>query len=385
MGKYKHICENCGKDFNSDFESTRFCSRECYKDHRNKNGKLKVIMCPICHTEFKQKHKEQIFCSVACRAKSTEKKVECVCDYCGKTFWRKPSEVDNNKRHYCSDECKRKGMYWSDYDTDILRDNFGKLTYKEMTHLFSPPKTVDEIKRRAIYIGLTESPFWSQEEIDILIDSYSNLPIQEVLELLPNRSLMSIRGQAKVQNLKSFYYLSRRYSEEDEVYLRENYLSKNNKELADKLNRVPSAIAQHLCVMGLYRPYEREKNYSKLSDYIRGQLHAWKVKIREESNYRCALTGQKSNIIIHHIRGFNLLLSESIENLNFPIYEEMSQYTQDQLDNLMEEFLSLQEYYGQYICIAEDVHIHFHSIYGCGSNTEEQWNEFVNTYYKKIN
>lgn len=93
------------------------------------------------------------------------------------------------------------------------------------------------------------------------------------------------------------------------------------------------------------------------------------------------LQAKKSNIVVHHIRSLNLILSEAIENIQFPIYEDMSKYSTKQLDNLFNEYMNLQDYYNQYICINEDVHKHFHRIYGCGNNTKEQWDNFIKNNY----
>ena len=56
-------------------------------------------------------------------------------------------------------------------------------------------------------------------------------------------------------------------------------------------------------------------------------------------------------------------------------------YTDEQLSFLVDEFLKLQDKYDACICITEDSHKQFHSIYGYGSNTREQWDEFVELYY----
>lgn len=384
MGIYVHKCLYCGKQFEDYFENAKFCSKNCYHNYRRENGKLKTIKCPVCGTLFRQKYTKQIFCSVECRVKSTEDKIEYLCDFCGKSFLRTRSEVEKNHKHYCSNECKRNGMYWSIGDTMILRENFGKLSYKEMIDLFSTPKTVDEIKRRAIYIGLTDSRKWTKNEIEILVQNYSTVPIQDLMLLLPKRSLSSIRRQATTQGLKSFYYLHRKYTIEDEDYLKENYLSKNDEELGETLGRSSSAIAQHLWAMGLYRPSQPNLDcYKDLYTYIRSRLVSLRDRIKANNNYTCELTGCRSNIIVHHIYGFNLIFNEAIYNLNFPLYDNMSEYSQLELDKFLDEILSIQEYYKLYICITEDVHNQFHHIYGYGNNTEEQWNEFINTYYKQ--
>lgn len=381
MSKYVHKCQMCGEEFVNDYKDAKFCSRQCYENFRQENRKLKNRQCPICGKDFQPSYFGQIFCGVKCRVISTENKVECTCGYCGKIFQRIKSEVDKNKHHYCSEDCKKKAMWWSEEDTEILRENYGKISYNQMVNLFSNPKSVDEIRRRAIYIGLTSSRNWSEDEKKILIDNYPNKPFNEILTLLPNRTESSIRGQAKTLNLKSFYYLSRKYTQEEEDYLRSNYLLKTNRELAEYLNRNENGIAQHLLILKLYRPHER-RGYNDLAEYIRGRLLPWTKQIKRDNNFTCALTGKKSNIIIHHIRGFNLILNEAIAEINFPIYENVSDYSGDQLNQIFDTFYHLQETYKNYICLNESVHKQFHSIYGYGNNTKEQWEEFVNTYYK---
>ena len=323
MAKYKHKCKHCGEQFEDYCQSTLFCSRKCYYENRRENKKYGNIICPVCGKEFKQQRQNHMFCSVECRIKATEKKMECICNYCGKSFMRKEPELIKNKRHYCSEECKRNGMYWSEKDTNLLINNFGSMTYKEMANMFTPSKTIDEIKRRAIYIGLTESQQWKPEEVEILVKYYSTIPIQQVMDLLPNKTLMSIRGQAKAQNIKSFYYLSRIYTLEEEEYLRLNYLEMSNEQLGGVLNRSPSAIEQHLWIMGLKRP-KCIDSYTNIAEYIRSRLYVWKNEIKEKNNYTCALSGLRSNIVVHHIRGFNILLTEAIENINIPIYTDLS-------------------------------------------------------------
>lgn len=382
MAKHMCKCKMCGKEFESYDENSQYCSRSCYITYRKKNGKLKDVVCPICQKTFRQTYPDQIFCSVECRVKATEDKLECTCEYCGKVFSRIRSEVEKNKHHYCSNVCRMNAMYWVLEDVEILKENFGKIKYKDMVNLFSKYRDVDEIKRKAISLGLTSSREWTKEEIDILICNYSNKPMSEVMKLLPNRTRSSILGQAKTQNLKSFYYLSRKYTQEENNYLKENYLTKTNKELAEHLNRNESGIAQHLLVLSLYRPNDRS-GYNDLAEYIRGRLIIWTKQIKRNNNFTCALTGVRSNIIVHHIRSFNLILDEAIHQINFPIYDNVNDYTDEQLNQIFDTFYNLQESYKNYVCLTESVHKQFHSIYGYGDNTEEQWKEFVDTYYKQ--
>lgn len=381
MGKYILKCKMCDKEFENYNKNAKFCSKQCYLLYRKENGKLKNVTCPVCNKTFRQSCSGQIFCCVACRVKSTEDKLECVCEYCGRAFIRKRSEIEKNKHHYCSNECRMGAMCWGQEDVEILKINFGKLRYSDMTNIFSKYRDKEEIKRKAISLGLTSSRKWTDEEIEILINNYSKKPINEVAEMLPKRTISAILGQARQHNLKSFFYLNHVYSTEEERYLRDNYLTKSNEELSGDLNRTVVAIAQHLLVLNLYRPTD-VNNYNTISEYVRKKIYPWRKKFAKSKNFTCELTGSSDEVVVHHIRGFNLLLEETVCVLNFPIYDKLSMYTKEQLDTLVKTFLLIQETYHSYICIDEKIHKHFHGIYGYGSNTEEQWNDFINTHYK---
>lgn len=114
----------------------------------------------------------------------------------------------------------------------------------------------------------------------------------------------------------------------------------------------------------------------------------WSKEVREYYNYTCCLTGSRSNIVVHHCRGFSLLFDETIELLNFEIKDDFIEYTDEELITFTNKFLEIQEYYNAYVCITESIHKLFHKIYGYGDNTVEQWNEFVSDYknnkYKNV-
>lgn len=375
----------CGKEFENYFDETQFCSRFCYREYKAEHSIYSDAICPICHKIFKPTRKGQKYCSAECRASSTRKRVICICDYCGKPFQRKPSECKSSSRNFCSRECYKNGCAWSDSDTQILRDNYGKMAYSEMVNLFSVEKTSKAISSRAISIGIVASRDWSEEEIAILTENYGRIPIHELTKMLPNRTVPSIRGQARQHKLLSYFYTHHNYSKDEDAYIRANYLTETNVKIAQTLHRSENGIGQHLLCLGLHRPTEID-NYKRLYNYLRARLTTWRDRYRESKGFTCALTGSHSGIVVHHIRGFNLILAEAMDNLDFPIYTDIKNYSQGQLDSIYNEYMTLQEYYGQYICVCENIHDQFHSLYGCGNNTKEQWDEFVRKYYpNKIN
>lgn len=344
--------------------------------HRIKTKRSKMVKCPVCGKYFMQTRTTSTFCSVDCRIESTRISIECQCDNCGKIFKRKRSEYINNKKHYCSESCKRSAMWWSNEDDNVLREYYGVIPTRDIIPMLSTDRDVYSIRRRAQHIDLSSSRKWTNEEVDVLVHNYDKIPMGELQLLLPNRSRFSIIGQARCQGLFSYFYYNHNYSDDENEYLRLNYIIEDNETLAEKLGRSKSGIAQHLRCLGLFRPTEIS-GYKTLSNYIRSRLTPWRDQYRKSNNYTCAITGERSNVVVHHIRGFNLLLAEAIENAGVELHDDISEYSQTELDNIFAEYMFLQDSYGQVICIAEHLHKEFHSIYGYGGNTESQWVDFI--------
>ena len=379
--KVKKFCKHCGKEFyiGKCFENIqKFCSFECYNLYKREHSTLRIKTCPICNSKFETYHDSQIYCCRTCRDISRQNRIDCICDFCGKKFERIKSEVDKNNRHYCSVKCKIADIAWCDEDIKILLDNYGKVQLKEIKSLLKDTRSLKGISKTAM--TLTE-PFrkrWPNDEEQILVKNYSSLPFSDVMELLPGRSVTAILGKARTLNLISHFYLNNVYSKEEVQFLKENYLDMANSELSSILNRSENGIEQKLRSLSLFRPKdETVSGYKGVSEYIRSKLSLWVKDVRAESGYTCALTGEHSNLVIHHCHGFNLLLEEAKALINFPEYDSLSKYTRDELDNLFDVFFEIQEGYHVYVCITEWVHKLFHKIYGYGENTKEQWDEFV--------
>lgn len=390
--KVKKICEECGKEYfivNYFADTQKYCSRECYNIVRAKKVKFEIKLCPICNKQFQTYHHNQIYCGSGCAAISLQKRKDCVCDNCGKTFKRIVSEIDKNNTHFCSKDCRYEFFRWSEKDICVLKAYYNKIKNKDIQQMLSKEYSIKAIRSKARVLGLGKSRAWSKSETNILIENYSKISMNELMTLLPNRTMSAILRQARNYNLYSYFFINKVYSSDEIKYLTDNYLEKTNEELSSYLNRTPYGISQKLANLGLFRPCETQKDgYKRLNDFVRSRLYKWKNEVRELNNNSCCLTGAKSNIVVHHCRGFNLLIQETIDSLNFEIKDTFLDYTENELKEFVEEFLNLQAYYGEYVCITEDIHKLFHGEYGYGDNTMEQWNEFVekfnNGYYINI-
>ena len=208
--------------------------------------------------------------------------------------------VQNNTIHYINSEikdpCKQiivsdyameeeellqkiKDIYngiWSDEEIRILRDNYGKMSTKELQKLL-PGRSKSAISARACVEGLSYIKVnrWSNEEIQILHDNYGNISIDELQKLLPGRSINGIRHRVISENL-TIKKSDIKWSNEEIQILHDNYGKMSINELQKLLpGRSEAAIRSRCTVKGFtglmdYWSDEETKilrdNYGKMSD-----------------------------------------------------------------------------------------------------------------------
>ena len=61
--------------------------------------------------------------------------------------------------------------------------------------------------------------------------------------------------------------------------------------------------------------------------------------------------------------------------------DNLSDYTADELNNMIKVFQTIHNKYPLGVCVRKDIHNLFHTLYGSGCNTKEQWEAFVDKYY----
>jgi hypothetical protein len=128
---------------------------------------------------------------------------------------------------------------------------------------------------------------------------------------------------------------------------------------------------------------------SPLHNFMRYKINDWKRDSLKHYNYLCGITNQKSNnLVVHHMYGFNMILNETLEELNLDIRKEVSLYNKKELKEI-EELLIVKHYkYGFGIPIISSIHDLYHKIYGRGNNTIEEFEifkqDFINGKYKDL-
>lgn len=131
-------------------------------------------------------------------------------------------------------------------------------------------------------------------------------------------------------------------------------------------------------VKGENRPHWKGGQTAIIS-FLRCSVAQWKQDSMEACGFKCVITHGNFRDI-HHLYGFNLIMSETFEITGIPMKFSMSDYTEEELSSLSKICLELHYKYGLGVCLARKPHKQYHIQYGYGNNTPEQFEEFTKNY-----
>jgi hypothetical protein len=260
---------------------------------------------------------------------------------------------------------------WTVQEIEILKKYY--IDDIEKIQKLLPTRSYHSIHSKAQKLGIKNREFWTKEEKEKLIQLYPNYSVDEVLTYFPNRSRYSIIHEAKKLDLQSYDYNP--YTKEEDDYIINNWELKPDIVMGKDLGRTQGSIKVRRHFLKLYRRNMDNLTYENLSKYIRGNIQSWKNKSMKNCDYKCIFTGSK-DFQIHHLYGVSNLLNDIIKKYNFNIYENFNEYTEYELNDILEAFIVEQDKYPLGVCISKNIHVLFHSLYGQYYNIPEQWYQF---------
>lgn len=278
-----------------------------------------------------------------------------------------------------------KKVTWYDSEEELLKQMYNSKSTEEIFELLDRRHTISAIKNKARTLGLCVNKEWSNEEDEILINNYSIVSKETIQQMLPNRSMDSIINHAMRLGIKSNSYLNEKYSEEQKEFIIDNFKILTDKQIAECLNKPVSGIQEQRRKLGLYYLDKTYSKYENLNKIFRGQLGTWKELSMKQCGYQCVLTGSK-DFEVHHLYSFNAILEECFElfEMNNMLHgTSHTDYSSDEINNMIDIFKTVHEKYPLGVCIRKDIHKDFHRLYGLGNNTPEQWEEYVKLYKTK--
>lgn len=115
---------------------------------------------------------------------------------------------------------------------------------------------------------------------------------------------------------------------------------------------------------------------SPISNYLRKYIKPWKIYSMKYSDYKSVIS-EKPFKHIHHVnKNFSEILELTFKIANIEIKETIEEYTSEELEKLENTCLMLHYLFGPGVCLTEEEHKLFHSLYGKHDNTKEQFEEF---------
>lgn len=129
--------------------------------------------------------------------------------------------------------------------------------------------------------------------------------------------------------------------------------------------------------------YNWKGGESEVIDILRKSIKEWKKEVLLRDDFKCWITDSKKDLIVHHLKSFNTILNEASLNTGIPVLRKLSDY------HNIEDFYILQKELIKLhtiecgITLTREIHNKFHSLYGKGNNTPEQFEEFFLLYDKR--
>lgn len=286
----------------------------------------------------------------------------------------------------CELKVKRQNVtnskYTEEEDSILLHGIHNKMTISEIQKNI-PWRTVGSIQSRLEQISDNKRQYWSVEEDNLLRSVYEIWPLDDTVELFPNRTRNAIIARAVKLNLHA-YVDTKYYSEQEEAFILNNYQNMSDDEMANILGRSKSSIKNHRALMGIYRAQRGNINYENVSIYVRRHNKQWKQDSMVNCSFRCIVTGERFDEI-HHLVSLNTILNNvyvklGIDKETFDINALDEQYRNSFMQTVYEE----QSKYPLGVCLCKDVHCQFHNQYGYGDNTILQFEEFLQINYPNI-
>lgn len=265
-------------------------------------------------------------------------------------------------------------------EDEIIRSAFENGLTDDDLHSLLPWRTKSGIKTRKQYLNCSKRKQWTDEENDVLRRYYGSMPAKEIAEILVGRSENAIVSHANTMGL-SGYKSYHEYNEEEYAFIKNNYKTMSDEDIADILGHPAESIKNRRNRLGLHRQFPNKTNYDSTYTYLRRHNTEWKKESMKECRYKCMISGDRFDDI-HHLVSMNTILRDTYKRLDIDL-ETFNINILDKRDKaiFLSEFIEEQKKHPLGVCLRHDIHMRFHNEYGYGNNTPEQFYEFVDKFY----
>jgi len=327
---------------------------------------------------------------------------------------------------------------WSDNDLQIIRDNYDFKTTKEIIPLLSTKRTERAVRHKVQILGLRkmESYIGDYENLKYkIIDNNLNKYCKSCKRYLPmaydyfpkdthcTDSFRNVCRECKGGNfrIESNIHI---WTEVECHLLMKHYPNFSNKELINtyfnciniaqivrkayqlKIQKSKDTLDKMYKEIGKFNsdrlegtdkwksednPQYNSKRFGSINHNYNGGISAlyqelrrnikqWKIDSIENGNYVSVLTGNRFDVV-HHLYSFGNIVKDTLTETGLPLYEDISFYSNEEIKQLIDKCIEIHYRHPLGVCLEEKYHAKFHEEFGYGSNTEDQFYEFLDNYY----
>lgn len=222
--------------------------------------------------------------------------------------------------------------------------------------------------------ALSTAYIWNDEEVEIIKNNYTDMTNNEIKDkYFPHLTIEQIMDKAHNMNLHK--------SEETKLKaIRDSQTDEWKNKISEIRIKNGKSKGENNPMYGSARFGSLNPNYkggiSNLENELRRNINQWKLDSMKECNFKCIFTGEKFDHI-HHLYSFDNIVKDTLEELKFPIYENISRYTDIEIKQIINKCIEIHYRYPFGKCMKEEYHKLFHKYYGYGSNTPNQFDEFM--------
>jgi len=278
---------------------------------------------------------------------------------------------------------RRKFVKFTDEERDIIQKNYTKCsTIRELILKYNLDRTESSILTIIQKLNVKKRLSWTLEEKNVIRLNYHKMKRIELLKLLPNRNIRQLNLQLQKMGLIG-NGPGYQYTEKDYSFIRENYEKMTDVEIGEVLHREPQSIKEVRRKLKLYRQDpDDDTNYHNLSRFLDKYSNQWREKSIEMCENKCFLTGAKFDDV-HHLFSRNLIIASTLRDLGLKEIdiEDVNKKNGSFKNQIINAYRKQERMHPYGICLSKDIHIKFHSLYGFGNNTPQQFIEFVTNFF----
>lgn len=269
---------------------------------------------------------------------------------------------------------------YTQQEIDLMKNFYDKCkTVDEFCKKYIPNRTVTSITTKAYRLGIIKRKKWTKEEDQRLIDNYYKMFRWQLVKLFPNKPKQSVFNRIIKLGLSGG--MGYAYREEDNNFIRDNYLQMTDEEIGTILHRAAKSIKTQRNTLGYYRKnLEIITSYVNLNRFIARHENSWRKESIDNWGELCILSDKQFEHI-HHLYSRNLIVDEVGKYFNLPDDFDICQCDKKFRDRIVAKYRQIVSQHPLGVPLTEEIHIKFHTFYGFGNNTPEQFLDFVSRFY----